>query len=100
MRSTDRPSILYRARVASRVLVVGIASLPTTVGCAPSTNIGGVYFPAWLVCTVLGVVGAYAVALTLGRSASTRPLADSGLFFVALVTGISLASWLALYSGF
>jgi len=63
-------------------------------------DVAGVYFPGWLVSTLLGVVAAYGIVLVLGRGAKSRPLADSGLFFVSLVVGIALAFWWACFSGF
>jgi len=69
-------------------------------GCEPVIDVGGVYFPGWLVSAVVGVVAAYGIVLGLGRSSKGRPLADSGIFFVMLVVGISLAVWWACFSGF
>jgi hypothetical protein len=59
----------------------------------------GVYFPGWLVSAVAGVVASYAVALWLGRRSETAGLADSGLLFLSLATGIALAVWWVCFSG-
>jgi hypothetical protein len=63
-------------------------------------DIAGVYFPGWLVSTVVGVLSAYTIVLILGRSSGTRRLSDSGLFFISQVVGIALIVWWALFSGF
>ena len=70
------------------------------LGCAPNVNILGVYFPGWLVSTVVGVLSAYIIVLVLARSSNTRRLSDSGLFFVSQVVGIALIVWWAFFSGF
>ena len=91
------PSSLHPRRIRA------IASLALTqwlAGCAPTTSVGGVYVPGWLLSAVLGIVGAYAIVVILARRASTRALADSGLFFLALVMLLSMASWWVLYSDF
>lgn len=82
------------------VLVSFLSLLPLLSGCAPTLDVGGVYFPGWLVSTVVGVLAAYGILLALGRSERARPLADSGLFFVSMVVGIALAVWWVCFSGF
>jgi len=63
-------------------------------------DVAGVYFPGWLVSTVIGVVAAYGIVFGLGRNANVRKLADSGLFFISLVVAIALIVWWLLFSGF
>lgn len=91
MAGNDRPP---RRRIAVAVAVAA------STGCAPTINVLGVYFPGWLVSTVIGVVAAYGIVILLGRRAQTRGLADSGLFFLSLLVGIALAAWWVLFSGF
>ena len=81
-------------RVASTLVLAAPA------GCAPTLDVLGVYFPGWLVSTIIGVVASYAIVVWLGRRPGTRALADSGLFFLSLLVGIALAAWWVLYSGF
>ena len=63
-------------------------------------DIAGVYFPGWLVSTVVGIIGSYGTVVLLGRKSNTRKLADSGLFFVSLVVSIGLAVWWVFFSSF
>jgi len=77
-----------------------MSMLVPTAGCAPVIDVAGVYFPGWLVSTLLGVAAAYGIVLVLGRSPKVLPLADSGIFFVSLVVGIALAVWWVSFSGF
>ena len=44
------------ARLVSAVLLLGQASCLTGCGGAPSVTIAGAYFPAWLLCGVMGVL--------------------------------------------
>jgi hypothetical protein len=74
--------------------------LATSLGCAPTVDVLGVYFPGWLVSTLTGVASAYGLVYALGRSASTRSLAESGVFFVSLTVSIALVVWWLFFSGF
>jgi hypothetical protein len=70
------------------------------VGCAPTVDVLGVYFPGWLVSTLTGVASAYGLVYWLGRRSGARLLAESGVFFVGLTVGIALVVWLLLFSSF
>jgi hypothetical protein len=72
----------------------------TAAGCKPSLNILGVYFPGWLVSAVAGLAVAYALVWWLGRRPSSRPLAQSGLFFCGLTVTLALLNWWIFFSGF
>lgn len=68
-------------------------------GCAPIVDVAGVYFPGWLVSAVVGIAASYGIVLGLARRPGTRDLADSGVFFLSLTTGIALAVWWVCFSG-
>jgi uncharacterized membrane protein len=72
----------------------------TPVGCAPTVNVLGVYFPAWLVSAVVGLVVAYAVVWWLGQRRAARALAQSGLLFCSLTVIVGLLVWWIFFSGF
>ena len=59
----------------------------------------GVYFPAWLVSAVVGLVVAYALVRWLGRRPGARELAQSGLFFCSLTVMVALLVWWIFFSG-
>jgi hypothetical protein len=80
--------------------VVSALVLSTPTGCVPTLDVLGVFFPGWLVSTVIGVIASYAIVVWLGRHPGTRALADSGLFFLSLLVAIALAAWWVLFSGF
>jgi len=75
-----------------------IASL--TLGCAPTVNVLGVYFPPWLISAVAGLTVAYGTVWFLGRRPGTRALAESALLFCSLTVTVSLLLWWLLFSGF
>ena len=81
----------------SRWVASGIL-LAAPTGCAPTLDVLGVFFPGWLVSTVIGVASSYGIVAWLGRRPSTRALADSGLFFLVLLVAIALATWWLLFS--
>lgn len=87
-----------RARGAQLLLPFAVSLL--TIGCAPTLNILGVYFPGWLASTLTGVGTAYCVVWWLGREQATRELAQSGLFFVSLTCGVAFVAWLILFSSY
>ena len=72
----------------------------TAVGCEPSLNILGVYFPGWLVSGVVGLVVAYVLVWWLGRRPDARVLAQSGLLFCSLTVMLALLVWWIFFSGF
>ncbi|MBW2499502.1 MAG: hypothetical protein JRF61_19640 [Deltaproteobacteria bacterium] len=78
----------------------GLLLLAVLLGCAPNVNVLGVYFPGWLASVIVGVVLAYGFVIGLGRWPSARKLADSGLFFVALVANFALTIWWVCFRGF
>jgi hypothetical protein len=67
-------------------------------GPAPLVDLFGVYFPGWLVSSVVGLMLAYGVVRILGQRPSTRELGESGLFFCSLTVSTALVLWLALWS--
>ncbi len=74
--------------------------LASCTGCAPTLNVLGVYFPAWLVSAVVGLVVAYSLVAWMGRRPGARALAQSGLLFCSLTVGSGLMVWWIFFSGF
>ena len=77
-----------------------VPALAVLLGCAPTANVLGVYFPAWLISAVVGLVAAYALVWWLGRRPGVRSLAQSGLLFCSLTLIVSLVVWWVFFSGF
>jgi hypothetical protein len=76
------------------LVVIGLS------GCSrdPSLEISGSFFPAWMICMLIGVVLsllAHQLFIVLGVHASLKPqLAVYG----ALALSLTLVAWLLLYS--
>ena len=70
------------------------------LGCAPTVDVGGVYFPGWLISAVAGVVVGYVAVSVLARRPGARDLAQSGLLFCGLTVSVGLSVWWILFSGF
>ncbi len=87
-------------RPEAHALAIGLIAATSQTGCAPTVNVIGVYFPAWLVSAVAGVVIAYVAVSILARKASTRGLAQSGLLFCSLTLGVGLSVWWIFFSRF
>jgi uncharacterized membrane protein len=85
-------------RPSSHALIALAFAFP--LGCAPNVNVVGVYFPGWLVSTVVGLVASYLVVGWLGRSESRSALAQSGLFFCSLTVVFASILWWILFRAF
>jgi hypothetical protein len=81
-------------------VLAALAAFAAPLGCAPTVNVLGVYFPAWLVSAIVGLVVAYAVVWRLGRRPGARALAQSGLLFCSLTVMLGLLFWWVVFSGF
>ena len=88
------------ADLARRSAIVLTVFLSAALGCAPTVNVLGVYFPPWLLSAVAGLVAAYAALWWLGRRPGTRALAQSGLLFCSLTVVLGLLAWWGLFSRF
>ena len=105
MKKQEVPLSQRRDPARNRVLrhigrVACVPALAVSLGCAPTANVLGVYFPAWLISAVVGLVAAYALVWWLGRRPGVRSLAQSGLLFCSLTVSVGLAVWWVLFSGF
>jgi len=84
---------MLQARVAARFALMSLA-VSGLYGCAgaPSIPIAGAYFPAWLLCALLGVVGA-AVARAVFVMTGVAQLLPLQLF-VCTAIGAAVAALL------
>jgi hypothetical protein len=82
-----------------RLKCILLASLLSS-GCgrAPSFNVLGSYFPAWLLCIFTGVAGASIVASTLSKLAMRSLIRWDLLVYPCLAASITFTVWLLLFS--
>lgn len=78
----------------------GSCSLLTLAGCgrAPSFDVLGSYFPAWLLCIAVGVAGAATVSLILSRLGLQSLIRWALLVYPCLGASIAFTLWLLLFS--
>jgi hypothetical protein len=79
-----------------------LASLLGLGGCdvgAPSLSLVGSYFPAWILCSLIGL--AVGLAARVGLSATRLAEAAAYPLVVCIATGViaGVATWLAFYRG-
>jgi hypothetical protein len=66
-------------------------------GCAPAFNFFGAYFPAWLLCAVLGIASAIAARLFFVVKALNGALPFQLLLCSAIGMIVGVLSWLVLF---
>lgn len=73
-------------------------TLACTLLCAcsrsPSRNILGSYFPTWMLCALIGVVGAFALRAVFAKTGIDDELPVPVLVYLSLWIAITLAVWL------
>jgi YtcA-like protein/putative VirB-like lipoprotein len=79
-----------------RIFLLILAMLPLA-GCtrAPSVDILGSFFPAWLLCFTIAVVITVSVSLLLSRFRLS--VAYPVLFYLGLAALLTFALWLVFY---
>ena len=66
---------------------------------APSVNILGSFFPAWLVCMVIGLVLTVIVRQVLVATDTAHYLKPAGLGYTSLAFLLIFATWLVVFGG-
>ena len=84
-----------RGLAGSFVVITGLS-----LGCAPTVNILGTYFPPSLVSALIGLTVSYGIVRSLASRPSLRALAQSALFFGSLAVITSYIAWWGLFSDF
>jgi hypothetical protein len=88
-------------RIFLRVAKTG--AVPATLlisGCgrAPSFDILGSYFPAWLICILTGIAGASLVSLALTKVHMEYLIRWTILVYPCLAASIAFTLWLLFFS--
>jgi hypothetical protein len=80
--------------------VLSLTVLLTLVGCshAPEYSIFGSFFPAWIFCSVGGLVLAAGARVLIARSAIAEHLAAPVLFYLTMAIFLTCMLWLLFYS--
>jgi hypothetical protein len=93
-----RPLISKRRFVGHRAEFTILASLFLT-GCrgSPSINVLGSFFPGWMLCMGLGLIGALLLRLVFIKTNIEPHLFPRPLVYLCLWGLITLSSWLLLF---
>ena len=68
------------------------------VGFAPSVNILGSFFPAWLLCIVAGIALTVVARQVFVATGMTRHVAPAGLVYPSLAFLLTFATWLIVFA--
>jgi hypothetical protein len=98
IKSTERD----RSRKTSLRYTAGLAltALLSSVGCshAPEYSIFGSFFPAWIFCSVGGLLLMAGVRALIVRTAVAEHLSAPVLFYLSAAIFFTCALWLLFYS--
>ena len=91
-----------RRRITSPRAVVGLCLLapPLLVGCShsPEYSIFGSFFPAWIFCSIVGLVLMAGTRVVIARTAIAEQLAAPMLFYLCVAVFLTCILWLLFYS--
>jgi hypothetical protein len=81
--------------------VLPLAALISLAGCkgAPSINLVGSFFPAWMLCVAIGVFGVLILRRVFVRTGIEPHLGTLPLVYFCLWVLLTLGSWLLVFRG-
>jgi hypothetical protein len=65
--------------------------------CDPLVGVAGAFFPAWMLCILIGIAATVLVRQILARARIEPSLGPLLVVYPSLATAIALALWLAFY---
>ena len=74
-----------------------VVAMATIVGCAPVVNVQGSFFPAWMVCLLVGLALTVAVRQLLVVARLEPHLGPPLLVWPSLGLLMTMLTWLVLY---
>ena len=79
-----------------RSLALFVPALLCPAGCSqsPSLNVLGSFFPAWLLCSAIGVAAAVLCRVLLGAVRLHRHVLAPQLAYLAVAVAVTLFTWL------
>jgi YtcA family len=87
-----------RTRLGWTVLVLAPALVPCAA-CDPLVDVAGAFFPAWMVCILVGIASTVLVRHFLVRARLEPSLGPLLIVYPSLAATIALALWLGFYRG-
>jgi len=80
-----------------RFLLPALAILLAGCERAPSIDIVGSFFPAWMVCLTIAVVGTFAIRFVMVRLKLESEVGPLVVFYPSLVTLMTCLLWLGYF---
>jgi YtcA family len=76
--------------------VAALTSVAALAACSasPSRNILGSYFPTWMICALLGLLGVVALRAALGKAGIDEALPVPVVVYLCTWLSVTLAIWL------
>ena len=87
-----------RTTLKPRVSVMLAALWMAGCGRAPSFDILGSYFPAWLICILTGIAGTCLVSFVLAKVHRSDLIRWTIVVYPCLATSIAFTLWLLFFS--
>jgi malic enzyme len=81
------------------LLIGSIALSACDLRGAPSYSIFGAYFPAWLLCSAIGILGSVGLRAAVVASGLEDAIPMRLLVYVGFATAVALWLWLSLFGG-
>jgi hypothetical protein len=94
-RSSKARLLFLQARGCLRATAT-LTSVAALAACSasPSRNILGSFFPTWMICALLGLLGTVALRAVLGKAGINATLPIPAVVYLCTWLAVTLAIWL------
>ena len=87
-----RPALLPSFFTAFTTVLVG------ATGCSPYVEVGGAYFPGWLICLLVGSGASGVLRTLLVRRGIDSSIEPQAIAWPAIILAVSASCWLVFFS--
>jgi NhaP-type Na+/H+ and K+/H+ antiporter len=94
----ERGPVHFPRKLSASLAALGCLSVSIGCGRAPSFNILGSFFPAWLICMIVGIALAAVVHVLLKRYKLDTEIAWTILVYPCLAAFFAFTLWLVFFS--
>jgi hypothetical protein len=95
---TDSRAIVAAVRMGREFEGLVVTSALALSGCDPIVNLAGANFPAWMLCAILGAIGAAAVRFPLAAIGIEPHLGPRTIIYPSLAFLIGCAFYLIFFN--
>jgi FtsH-binding integral membrane protein len=95
-RRCSKPLVSLPQTRAWRRSALALTSAATLAACSasPSRNILGSYFPTWMICALLGLLGVVVLRAVIGKIGINATLPIPVVVYLCTWVAVTLAIWL------